>query len=110
MVACMIFFSVLVLYLLVIFRANSLFIRLKFFQPLQYIYSPVSIIIPARNEEDNIGRCLESILAQDYPMEMMEIIVVDDQSDDRTVEIVNSFRDPRIKLIRISSDEKFGKK
>ncbi len=52
----------------------------------------VSVIIPARNEEKNIGRCLLSVLAQDYPD--LEIIVVDDRSNDRTAEIVREiFRD-----------------
>ena len=110
MVVWTIVFLVLALYLLVIFRANGIFIRLKSFQPLHYIYMPVSIVIPARNEEENIGRCLESLLAQDYPKELMEIVVVDDQSTDRTCEIVNSYRDSRIKLNRIAEDEKFGKK
>lgn len=45
----------------------------------------VSIIIAARNEEKTISRCLASILAQDYPTELMEVIVCDDQSDDHTI-------------------------
>jgi chlorobactene glucosyltransferase len=46
----------------------------------------VSVIVPARNEERNIGACLSSILASDYPS--FEVIVVNDQSQDRTAEIV----------------------
>jgi glycosyltransferase involved in cell wall biosynthesis len=54
----------------------------------------VSIIVPARNEEDNIGACLESLTAQtDVPS---EIIVVDDSSSDRTREIVESFAGVRL--------------
>jgi len=54
----------------------------------------VSIIVPARNEEGNIGACLESMTAQtDVPS---EIIVVDDSSSDRTREIVESFRGVRL--------------
>lgn len=45
----------------------------------------VSIVVPARNEEDNIERCLSSLLAQRYPD--FEVIVVDDRSTDRTYEI-----------------------
>lgn len=45
----------------------------------------VAIIVPARNEEANIGDCLHSLLAQDYPN--YEIVVVDDSSADRTGEI-----------------------
>jgi hypothetical protein len=49
----------------------------------------VSIIVPAYNEESTIGKCLESILDQDYEGEM-EIIVVNDGSTDRTAEIVSN--------------------
>ena len=110
MVVWMIILLVLLLYILIVVWANRLFIRLKPFHPSHYIYRPVSIIIPARNEEDNIGRCLDSLLKQDYPSELMEIIVVDDQSTDRTAEIINNYQDPRIRLISILADEKFGKK
>src|ERR1700730_14803113 len=54
----------------------------------------VSIIVPARNEEGNIGACLESLTAQtDVPS---EIIVVDDSSSDRTREIVERFAGVRL--------------
>ncbi len=42
-----------------------------------------SICIPARNEETNIGRCVEAALAQDYPN--IEVIVLDDRSTDTTL-------------------------
>ncbi|ABK77859.1 glycosyltransferase involved in cell wall biogenesis [Cenarchaeum symbiosum A] len=56
----------------------------------------VSIILPARNERDYIGRCLESLIMQDYPD--YEIIAVDDSSDDGTGEIIESYaaKDPRV--------------
>ncbi len=46
----------------------------------------VSILIPARNEERNINRCLRSLTRQDYPN--FEIIVLDDNSSDNTREVV----------------------
>jgi glycosyltransferase involved in cell wall biosynthesis len=49
----------------------------------------VTVIIPARNEEKNIERVLNSLLRQNYPREKLAIIVIDDQSDDRTSLIVN---------------------
>ena len=49
----------------------------------------VSIIIPARNEEKNIGKAIKSMLAQKYPRK--EIIVMDNASTDKTAEIARSF-------------------
>lgn len=59
----------------------------------------VSVLVPARNEARNICRCLESLLAQDYPL--MEVLVLDDGSTDETPEIVAEMarRDPRLRLI-----------
>jgi len=59
----------------------------------------VSVLVPARNEELNIGNCLESLRAQTYPA--LEIIVLDDQSTDQTAAIVQQHirQDNRIRLI-----------
>ena len=61
----------------------------------------VSIVIAARNEEKNISACLESIAKLTYPRELLEIIVVDDRSTDRTQPIVRAFshRHPHIRLL-----------
>ena len=48
----------------------------------------VSLILPIRNEADTIARTLKSVLAQDYPAELLEVLVVDGQSTDGTPEIV----------------------
>lgn len=58
-----------------------------------------SILIPARNEEKNIGLLLDSLLSQTYPRENFEIIVIDDDSEDHTVSVVNKYKE--IKLIRL---------
>jgi glycosyltransferase involved in cell wall biosynthesis len=47
----------------------------------------ISIIITTKNEERNIGNCLEFVLAQSYPKENIEIVVVDNNSADKTSEI-----------------------
>ncbi|MEO6758608.1 MAG: glycosyltransferase [Saprospiraceae bacterium] len=52
----------------------------------------VTVIIPARNEAANIGACLNAILNGDYPLELLEIVVVDDHSDDATPEIVKALQ------------------
>ena len=53
----------------------------------------VSIIIACRNEEQFIGKCLTSLLNQDYPQELIEIIVVDGMSTDNTWDVVNKYRE-----------------
>ena len=62
---------------------------------------PVTVIIPARDEEANIAHCLESLLAQDYPQDRVSVLVVNDHSVDSTAAIVRglSARHPRITLI-----------
>jgi chlorobactene glucosyltransferase len=54
--------------------------------PLPSSTPMISICVPARNEEHNIQRCIESLLAQDYPN--FEVIVLDDRSTDATAEIL----------------------
>jgi len=59
----------------------------------------VSVLIPARNEENTIGLCLEGLMAQDYPD--LEILVLNDLSEDSTEQVVRTWmaRDPRIQLV-----------
>lgn len=54
----------------------------------RYRQIPVSVVIAARNEEANISARIENLLAQEYPRELLEIIVVSDGSTDRTAELV----------------------
>jgi len=67
----------------------------------------VSILIPARNEEKVIGSLLERIGELDYPEEKLEILVIDDGSEDKTGEIVSTClrKDSRIHLIAIPIGE-----
>lgn len=61
----------------------------------------ISVVIPARNEEDNILLCIQSILRQEYPEHLLQIIVIDDHSEDLTPERVRSIDDPRVQLISL---------
>ena len=60
----------------------------------------VSVIIPCRNEEKFIAKCLDSIIEQDYPKDKLEVLVVDGMSEDRTREIMkeNEYSESRIKF------------
>jgi cellulose synthase/poly-beta-1,6-N-acetylglucosamine synthase-like glycosyltransferase len=64
----------------------------------------VSIIIPAYNEEKDIGGTISTILESDYPKDKLEIIVVNDGSTDNTLEEIRKF-----KGIRIINKENSGK-
>lgn len=57
----------------------------------------VSVVVAARNEENSIGPCLDALGRQTYSADLFEVIVVDDDSTDRTAEIV------RVKMQRFSN-------
>jgi glycosyltransferase involved in cell wall biosynthesis len=61
----------------------------------------VSIIIPCRNEKKYIGKCLDSIIFNDYPKNRFEVLVVDGMSNDGTREIVKNYSEkyPFIKIL-----------
>ena len=54
-------------------------------------FDNVSVIVPVLNEEKYIKECLNSLLNQDYPKENLEIILVDGNSSDKTVEIIKRY-------------------
>ncbi len=58
----------------------------------------VSVMIPARNEEANLARLIPSLLEQDHPD--LQIIIVDDASEDRTWDVIQSHADPRLVPVR----------
>jgi cellulose synthase/poly-beta-1,6-N-acetylglucosamine synthase-like glycosyltransferase len=63
----------------------------------------VSVVIAARNEEDTIGCCLAAVLNQTYPKHKLEIIVIDDRSEDGTFEAIQKLAgaNGQIKLLQI---------
>ncbi|MBM3325572.1 MAG: glycosyltransferase [Calditrichaeota bacterium] len=81
----------------------GLAVGLQRLKPAEGASSPsVSVLVAARNEEKDIGRCLDALSKQNYPLELLEIIVIDDDSTDRTTEIVLSFsaQHPNIRLLK----------
>ena len=69
-----------------------------------------TVIIPARNEAANIKACVDSILAQDYPADAFEIIVIDDFSEDDTAFIVTALSQQysQVRLIQLADHCKDG--
>lgn len=65
----------------------------------------VTVLIPVRNEEHNIGRCLDSVLSNDYPSDRVEILVIDGMSTDASVEVVGRYAD-RGQSIRLLTNPK----
>lgn len=64
----------------------------------------VSIILPARNEECFIEKCLDSLVDQDY--ENFEIIAIDDHSEDKTGQIIHDFAAKNSKIIPVTAEPK----
>lgn len=101
-------YHLIVLGLFLFFWGNFILNLLVFRRPAKVkgelqVDGKVSVLIPARNEESRLGDCLESILAQDdFPM---EVIVLNDRSEDGTAALVESFiaKDSRLKMIQGTS-------
>ena len=84
--------------ILLLSLANILWLRSSSYRPSTTDMGKVSVLIPARNEESNIRRCLESLLHQSYTN--YEIVVLDDLSTDRTWEIISEYARRYPKLLR----------
>ncbi len=70
------------------------------------MYKNVSIILPIRNEEKYISRCLDSILSQDYPQDEFEILAIDGVSDDGTCKILNKYAQKHTSIKIINNPDK----
>ena len=73
--------------------------------PLPHPPPAVSVVLPCRKEQQYIGRCLDSILVGEYPIERLEILVVDGMSEDGTRAIVEEYA-RRHSTIRLISNPK----
>jgi poly-beta-1,6-N-acetyl-D-glucosamine synthase len=91
------------LYVLVGYPLLLAFLAKHFSKPVrkQDHQELVSVIIPVRNGEQWLARKIESVLAQDYPAELREIIIVSDGSTDSTESVAMSYADRGIRLIRV---------
>lgn len=78
---------------------------LIYFIPAKSIpQTKVSIIVAARDEEQNIAKTIDDLISQQYPRDLTEIIIIDDHSTDRTAEIVLSYADKNVRLIKLNED------
>jgi cellulose synthase/poly-beta-1,6-N-acetylglucosamine synthase-like glycosyltransferase len=67
----------------------------------RYQTLPLSVVLAVKNEEINIRVRLENLLNQDYPRDLVEVIVVSDGSTDRTVELARQWEDERVKVVEL---------
>ena len=65
---------------------------------------PVTVLVPAYNEEVGIARTVDSLVTSDYPN--LEVIVVDDGSTDRTAQVVEALARPGVRLVRQANQGK----
>lgn len=74
----------------------------------QPIVTKISVVVAARNEANNIERCVDSILSQKYPSHLFELIVVDDCSTDDTLAILNRMTSNQLQVISLNEHLKEG--
>jgi len=106
----MVFILILIVVLLIVHAVlietyRQWFLKITPFQLSPAIFPKVSfsVIIPARNEEDGIASCLQTVLAQHYPAELFEVIVVDDYSTDNTAAVIQGMQRqfPNLHLLQL---------
>ena len=89
----------------------GIYSRVAFFRKKQVpsLAEPVSVIICARNEADNLEKYLPAVLSQQYPE--FEVIVVDDASSDETETLLKRFtaQYPHLRTTTIRADKKFAR-
>jgi cellulose synthase/poly-beta-1,6-N-acetylglucosamine synthase-like glycosyltransferase len=93
-------------YCLLILVYRHWFLRLPLFRVDKQVEPQIkfSVIIPARNEEANIQYCVRSILEQNYPADLFEVIVINDHSTDETENIIRSMQQDynNLKLLNLT--------
>ncbi|HAA14892.1 MAG TPA: family 2 glycosyl transferase, partial [Cytophagales bacterium] len=69
----------------------------------EMIWPKVSVLVPARDEEQNLPRCLNALLASDYPLDRIEILVGDDHSTDNTRKVIQNYaaEHPQVSLVEV---------
>ncbi len=95
--------AIFLLYSLLIIYYRFLFTQIKevTYDSDEILTTAVTIVIPARNEEANIEQCIQSILQNNYPSHLLEIVVVDDFSEDNTTTIVQNYISQNLNLISL---------
>lgn len=79
-------------------------LRLKEYKPAAKTFSTkISVIIPCRNEEHNIKNLLQDMYEQQYPKQLYEVLVIDDHSTDKTLQVIQSLNFQNVRCIAMQS-------
>ncbi len=106
-----ILFSVLFIYAIVMAWFAIGFSKMQFFHPTYDTSTNLTLIICARNEEKTIGGCLNTILKQDYDLEKIQLILINDASTDSTVFQAESvLKNTKLNYKIITNPQQKGKK
>lgn len=98
----------LIMYILFILRNAYAFAHIPQINASHYHTLPfVSVVIPARNEAENIMACLHAVLNQQYPADKFEVILVNDHSTDATRQIAQDIANnyPKLQIVDLSDTE-----
>jgi cellulose synthase/poly-beta-1,6-N-acetylglucosamine synthase-like glycosyltransferase len=100
------FFLFMVIYAVLIAYYHKAWARLpEFVLPEKQASVFISVIIPARNEEQHINALLQSLQEQHYPKELYEVIIIDDHSTDTTWSLLQAYDANRMQLKTISLED-----
>ncbi|MFN0117628.1 MAG: glycosyltransferase [Elusimicrobiota bacterium] len=93
------------------FFLSRIFLSLFYREPKDKGYMPsISVIISVKNEQDHIAETVDRIFKTKYPRRLMELIVIDDGSDDKTWDVLKSIEDKYPKLRLVKFPENRGKR
>src|SRR5690606_23232146 len=108
MIVAVITISLFVLYSIILLYLWRSWRRIPEVEELEPASIKLSVIIPARNEEEHIGKLLKALELQDYPRQNFEVILVDDSSEDSTASIAGRFAN--VRLIHMEEEGKNSNK
>ncbi|MBN1837605.1 MAG: glycosyltransferase [Spirochaetales bacterium] len=94
----MIVFLLASVYFLLLSASNLLWLRASSPRRMRKVGPRVSVLVPCRNEERNIGRCLDSLVRQSYAS--LEVVALDDRSSDATWEVICGYARRHPRLVR----------
>ncbi len=76
--------------------------------PAEPPFPSLSVVIPAYNEERYVSRCIERVLAAEYPDDLLEVVVIDDGSTDDTYAEAASYRDEGVEVYSKENGGKYS--